>query len=145
MTYDASNRKDIRRAEKDAKAAEIQRLDYLKAAMSMPQGRAWFYTLLESCHLFADPFTGDPLREAYLKGERNVGLALFADIIAHCPDDYIKMVKEANGRRIERDIDNARNNSSTERPSSPDPGRDFEGREPDLWDPYGITDGADLQ
>jgi hypothetical protein len=131
VTYNASNRKDIRRAEKDARAAEISRLDYLKAAMSVPQGRAWFYELLETCHLFSDPFTGDPLREAYVKGERNVGLRLFADIIAHCPDDYIKMVKEENGRRIERDAKRSRDAAAAERASSSDDGWDVEGSESD--------------
>lgn len=134
--YDASNRKDIRRAEKDARQAEIARLDYLKAAMSTWQGRAWFFDFLEFCHCFSDPFTGDALREAYQKGERNVGLRLFSDIIAHCPDDYVLMVKEENGRRIERDII-ANRAAAAERAGSSDSGWDVEGRasaEPDLYD-----------
>lgn len=102
--YNASNRQDIRKAEKEARIAEVNRLDYLKAAMSVPQGRAWFHDFLEACHLFSDPFTGDPLREAYTKGERNVGLLIYSDIVNHCPDDFVQMMKEANARSIERDI-----------------------------------------
>lgn len=128
--YDASNRKDIRRAEKEARQLEISRLDYLKSAMSIPQGRAWFHDFLEACHLFSDPFTGDPLREAYSKGERNVGLLIYSDIVAHCPDDFIKMMKEANGRRIERDIRNSRA-AAAEHSRSPDGRWDAEGRELD--------------
>lgn len=129
--YDASNRKDIRRAEKDARLAERERLDYLKAAMSVPQGRAWFHDLLEFCHLFNDPFTGDALAEAYRKGERNVGLRLFSDIIAHCPDYYIQMMKEANARNIERSARHARDdaNSASELAGSSDDGWDTEGSE----------------
>lgn len=104
MPYDASNRKDIRRAEKDAKIAETLRIDFLRAAMSTQAGRAWYYDLLEFCHLFSDPFTGDALIEAYRKGERNIGLRTFADLLAHCPDYYIQMVKEANDRRLVRDV-----------------------------------------
>jgi hypothetical protein len=97
--YDASNRKDIRRAEKRAAIAERARINFLCAAMSRPEGRAWYHDFLESCHLFSDPFSGDALREAYLKGERNIGLKVFADIHAHCPDKYIQMMKEANNAR----------------------------------------------
>lgn len=125
--YDASNRRDIRKAEKEARQAEISRLDYLKAAMAVPQGRAWFHDFLEACHLFSDPFTGDPLREAYTKGERNVGLLIYSDIVQHCPDDFVQMMKEANVRRIERNIRNSRNsdrNSATEHTGSEDGGWD---------------------
>ena len=138
MAYDASNRKDIRNAEKDAKVDEIMRVDFLRAAMSTIQGRAFFHDFLEFCHLFADPFSGDALLEAYRKGERNVGLRTFADLLAHCPDYYIQMVKEANDRRIACDARHSRPDrsgdaSASERPGEPDSGWDFEGR-PDAYD-----------
>lgn len=130
MTYDASNRKDIRRAEKAARIAEAERINYLKAAMSTAAGRNWFCDLLEACHLFSDPFTADPLREAYSKGERNVGLRLFSDIIAHCPDYYILMMREANARRIESAILDARD-ASPELSGGTDAGWDTEGSDAD--------------
>ena len=135
--YDASNRKDIRRAEREARLEEVRALDYLKAAMSVAQGRAWFYELLESCHCFNEVPNWEPYQEMYYKGMRNVGLRIFAQITAHCPDDYITMMKEANGRDIERTLRNdaARNadafdpdNHTAERSGSPDTGWDAEGR-----------------
>jgi len=96
--YDASNRKDIREAEKAAARIERDRIEFLTAALSTVQGRTWFYHFLEDSHLFSDPFSGDPYREAYLKGERNVGLRIFAEISQHCPNQYIQMIKEANER-----------------------------------------------
>ena len=137
MPYDASNRKDIRRAEKEARVVEVRALDYLKAAMTVPQGRAWFHDLLESCHCFNEVPNWEPYQEMYYKGMRNVGLRIFADITAHCPDDYITMMKEANARRIERDIRDARaaerntDPSTAEYAGEPDSGRDLEGSEPD--------------
>ena len=131
MPYDASNRKDIRRAEKDAKLDETMRIDFLRAAMSTIQGRAFFHDFLEFCHLFADPFTGDALIEAYRKGERNVGLRTFADLLAHCPDYYIQMVKEANDRRTVRDTRRsapADDATASERSGLEDSGWDLEGR-----------------
>ena len=135
--YDASDRKSIRRAEKAARQDEIARIEYLRAAMSTWQGRAWFYDLLAFCHCWADPFTGDALAEAYRKGERNVGLRIFADIIAHCPDEYIQMTREENGRRIERDILAARS-APAEHSGSPDPDGGVEG--PDLDNFIGAED-----
>ena len=140
MNYDASNLKDIRRAERASRQAELARIEYLQAAMSMPQGRAWFHDLLLFTHVFDDPFTGNALAEAYRKGERNVGLRLFADIIAHCPDDYIRMVKEANGRAIEQRIADERARSARD-PSEPEhagseiSGWDVEGRGDDSGQP----------
>lgn len=128
--YDASSRKDIRAAEKAARLAERDRIHYLQAAMSTWQGRAWFCDLLEFCHLFSDPFTADALKEAYLKGERNVGLRIFADIITHCPDDYIRMMRESNARRVEADTKRNRDAidpATAERASSSDPDGGVEG------------------
>jgi hypothetical protein len=117
VTYNASSRKDIRRVEKSAKLAEDNRIAFIKAAMDTLQGRTFFYDLLSFCHLFSDPFTGDALREAYSKGERNVGLRLFADVIAHCPQSYITMMSEAQIQEILNDRRNLDDDDS-------DPGDD---------------------
>ena len=109
--YNAASRKDIRRAEKASELLEKNRLAFIKAAMGTIEGRVFFHDLLAFCHLFSDPFTGDALREAYSKGERNVGLKLFSDITTHCPDYYISMMREAqikdltNERRDDDDHD----------------------------------------
>ena len=112
MPYDASNRRDIHLAEKESRLAEKDRIQHLQTQMSTTAGRTWFHDLLEFCHLFSDPFTGDALHEAYRKGERNVGLRIFADILAHCPDSYVQMMKEANGRRILNDTRRNRDDDS---------------------------------
>lgn len=92
----ASERKDIRRYEKAAKLRETNRINFIVAAMSTPAGRVWFHDFLSACHIFADPFTGDALVEAYSKGERNVGLKVYNDIVSNCPNYFIDMMKEAN-------------------------------------------------
>ena len=92
----ASERKDIRRYEKQAKLRETNRINFIVAAMSTSAGRVWFHDFLSACHIFADPFTGDALVEAYSKGERNVGLKVYNDIVSNCPNYFIDMMKEAN-------------------------------------------------
>ena len=96
----ASERKDIRRQEKAAKLRETQRIDFIIGAMSTKQGRIWFHDFLAACHIFADPFTGDALVEAYSKGERNMGLSVYRDIVGNCPDLFVQMMQEANEQEI---------------------------------------------
>ena len=129
--YDASNRKDIRQAEKESARAERERIEWLRTALSSIGGRSWFWTLLTECHLFSDPFSGQALHEAYLKGERNIGLRIFSEIVAHCPDQYILMVRESNARELAR----------SQHSRSSDPGGDDSGSEPTdaELDTYGDT------
>lgn len=96
MPRNASERKDIRRYEKAAKLEEQNRINFVVAAMSTSAGRTYFRNILASCHIFADPFTGDALLEAYSKGERNIGLMIYNDIVTNCPDYFVLMMKEAN-------------------------------------------------
>ena len=101
----ASERKDIRRHEKAAKLEETARINFVVAAMSTEAGRTYFRDILATCHIFADPFSGDALREAYSKGERNIGLYIYNDIVTHCPDYFVLMMKEAN---IEEQVNDRR-------------------------------------
>ena len=105
----ASERKAIRRAEKLAVVAERSRIEFVQAAMSTKQGRAWFHELLVRCAIFDGSFSGDALLEAFAKGQRNVGLMIYNDIVTNCPDAFVVMMKEANiqeltnERRVESD------------------------------------------
>ena len=103
QVYNAGDRKDIRRAEKDAAIADKSRVEFVVAAMSTIQGRSWFLALLESCHIFSDPFTGNALLEAYTKGERNVGLGVYRDIVTHCPNYFVQMMKESQIKDLTND------------------------------------------
>lgn len=122
--YDASSRKDIRRAEKAAALAEADRINYLCSAMSIPQGRAWFYDLLERCHLFNQPPVFETNKDYFAFGERNIGTQIFDDILRNCPDDYIQMMREANERSIVRTVDNNRAHNPESVGERPDAGLD---------------------
>ena len=124
MPYDASNRKDVRRLEKVSRLAARDDADCIRKIMSDTFGRAWMWRKLEAARIFDDPFTGDPLVEAYNKGNRNFGMILLADIMLHCPQMYLKMTEEANVRRINNDNDH---NVSAEYSGGEDSGRNAEG------------------
>jgi hypothetical protein len=105
----ASQRKDIRRAEKFAEEQETKRINFIVAAMSTEAGRAWFHDILSLCHVFRSDYIEDPRLDARIGGERNIGLILYNSIVTHCPDYFVLMMKEAtilekvNERRAESD------------------------------------------
>ncbi len=119
MTYDASSRKDIRAAEKSAARLANDRLQFLRAALSTREGRAWFYHFLADCGVFHVDPVFEPHRDYFLLGQRNVGMRIFAEIKTNCPDQFILMEREENVRL---------STATPQRPHSPSPGRDLEGR-----------------
>ena len=103
MMYDASNRKDIRKAEKEARAAERERHDFIRSIMDQTTGREWILSLLERSHIFHTSFTGEALRSAFNEGERNIGIFILSDIMRCCPDKYMLMMQERNEKDAGRD------------------------------------------
>lgn len=101
--YDASDRKQVRKAEKEAKLADAQTAGIIKGLMSLSAGRQWVYDKLAGAHVFATSFDRDPLQMAFAEGERNQGLILLNDVMKHCPDQYLQMTQEANARDTARE------------------------------------------
>ena len=97
MTFNAANRKDVRRLEKQARLDERARRETVQTLMSTTQGRQWVHERLTLCHVFATSFSTNAYESAFREGERNVGLQLLNDVMT-CPDEYIQMMREANVR-----------------------------------------------
>lgn len=93
-SYDTSEPQEVNKAKKKAGRTRADRLKFIEAAMSMPQGRAWFYDLLVRCKVFNTPFQEDPYRTAFNCGMSNVGLMCLSDIQDAAPQHYIVMVNE---------------------------------------------------
>lgn len=132
MTYNASQRKDIRSAEKASKAREASRQSVLVGIMSTIEGRAYIWGDLEECRVFEDPFSGEALVEAYTKGIRSTGLKKLAELMSYCPDQFILAMREANERR-----------TANERVLSENGNGGVEGSEPDPIDNAGHHDTGD--
>ena len=97
--YDTSDKEQVNRARKKASRTRADRLKFVEAAMTMEQGRAWFYDFLISCHVFNTPFDDDPCRHAFRAGEANIGLMVLSDIQESAPDNYTKMIKENKSKK----------------------------------------------
>jgi hypothetical protein len=125
--YNASDRKDIRKAEKAAAIAESNRIAFLRAALTTIEGRQFFHDFLTRCHLFTSAPIFEPNRDYFAAGERNIGLQIFADITVHCPDSYLVMMREAAAQEtpdVRRSPDPDRTGSSSELAGSADSGWD---------------------
>jgi len=137
---DASNRKDVRRAEKAAEQREAARLDYIRRIMSEALGRAWMHQLLEMCHIGTIPFVaGHSDVTNFNCGEQNIGLRLWNDAMKF-PVEYVLMMQEASHKEIVNERrDSEQRPTSGEHPGSADLGRDSEGPEPNSvgeYDPF---------
>ena len=99
MNYNAANRKDVRRLEKQARLDEAARLETTRFLMGTTNGRQWVFEHLSQCHVFASSFSLNAYEAAFKEGERNVGLQLLNDVMQADPDGYVQMMREANVRR----------------------------------------------
>lgn len=86
-----------RKAELDAKQQLLAQrdIDDIQFVMGSEQGRRVIWSLLEKCQVFGACFNVDPHITAFNEGQRNLALVLFQRVMAHCPDQYLKMAAEA--------------------------------------------------
>lgn len=97
--YDTSNPVEVNKARKKSSRTRADRLKFVEAAMTMPQGRAWFYDLINFCHVFNTTFDEDPYRHAFRTGEANIGLRILSDIQETSPQNYVLMVSENKSKK----------------------------------------------
>ncbi|EPJ2136125.1 hypothetical protein ACTE6E_002978 [Escherichia coli] len=81
------------RKQRDMAQREI---DDIRFVMSSEQGRRVVWSVLEKGQVFGTCFNVDPHITAFNEGQRNLALVLFQRVMAHCPDQYLKMAAEAS-------------------------------------------------
>lgn len=93
-TYDTSDKESVNKARKTSARTRAVRLEFIEAAMTTEQGRAWFYDILIRCKVFGSLFVDDPNRTFFNLGMQNIGLQILDDIQTAAPDKYITMINE---------------------------------------------------
>lgn len=84
------------RAREFAKMVADQQLeDDMRWLMGDGRGRRLVWRWLGDGGIFRPSFTGDALQTAFREGERNRALALLADVMQCCPEQWIRMQAEA--------------------------------------------------
>ncbi|EMB5520812.1 hypothetical protein U7Q95_003392 [Escherichia coli] len=88
---------DSLKAEKAAKQEFLAQrdIDDIQFVMNSEKGRRVVWSLLEKGQVFGACFNVDPHITAFNEGQRNLALMLFQRVMAHCPDQYLKMATEA--------------------------------------------------
>lgn len=97
--YDTSDPVQVNQQRKKAARTRADRLEFIKAAMTTIQGRAWFWDTLVRCKVVSTPFNQDPYVTSFNCGMQNIGLQILDDIQTASPNGYIQMVSE-NKKRI---------------------------------------------
>ncbi|EKN4374687.1 TPA: hypothetical protein ACM30P_000530 [Escherichia coli] len=83
------------RKQRDMAQREI---DDIRFVMSSEQGRRVVWSVLEKGRVFSAISPMDAMAMAFNEGQRNLALELFQRVMAHCPEQYLKMAKEASDR-----------------------------------------------
>lgn len=78
---------------------KYERDQFMIAALGTPEGRSYFYWLLEICHIGHQPYNGNALDTAFRCGELNVGQLVQSHLISVSPDSFLKMLKEKEEER----------------------------------------------
>ena len=94
--FDAADPKQVSKRKQRAKQRAANDDAVLKSILATTNGRAWFWRILASCHLFGVSFDSDALRMSFREGERNVGNRLLAQLMRSYPDSFILMMRENN-------------------------------------------------
>lgn len=76
--------------QRDAELKKLYREEHedrvgdLRKILQTPEGKRYFWWLLERTHMFTSTFTGNSTGH-FLEGERNIGLMVFKDILKVSP------------------------------------------------------------
>lgn len=86
------------RVQNERKKHDLEQLekDDIQFVMGSEQGRRVIWSLLEKGQVFGACFNVDPHITAFNEGQRNLALVLLQRVMAHCPDQYLKMAAEAS-------------------------------------------------
>lgn len=95
VPYDAGDEKMVRAARLRAKRADEERLEMVKAVMSLPQGRKWMWAILGHCGVLQTPFATNALVMAFTSGKMDVGHFIIRDVMEVAPEMYLQMAAEA--------------------------------------------------
>lgn len=96
-TYDTSDKEAVNNIRKKSARTRATRLEFVSAAMTTPQGRAWFYDLLVRCRVVATPYVENSDKTIFNLGQQNIGLMVLSDIQDAAPENYLKMITESRG------------------------------------------------
>lgn len=67
----------------------------MRLVLDAPEGRRFFWRILEEANLWGGSYTGEALSGAYTEGQRAVAMKLLQEAQRVTPNSYVLMVTEA--------------------------------------------------
>lgn len=89
---------------------QLKRDDFIRAALTTPEGREYFYWLLEITHAEGQPFSGNALGTSFNCGQLEVGRQIKYHLITTHHEGYFNILREKQ-KEAEED---ARSSSDTD-------------------------------
>lgn len=77
--------------------AQQQEEDDVRWLLSDPRGRRLVWGWLSEGGIFRSTYTGEALSGAFNEGQRNAAIKLHAQVMHHAPEQFIRMLVEAQG------------------------------------------------
>lgn len=101
LAHDATDDTEENNIRRDAERIAREDADQTIRIMSHPKGRAWMGRRLAECHIFDSAFVvGSPDKTAFYLGQEFIGKKLWLDIMAACPELYIKLMAEQQSEAV---------------------------------------------
>lgn len=101
--YDAGDPHDVRSAIRESKRWDDLKGQVIVGVMSTENGRRWLRELIEMCHPGESSFSTEPLRMAFMEGERNIGNRIMVDAMNADQKLYLLMMAEAKAEPKDED------------------------------------------
>jgi hypothetical protein len=81
----------------------------------------YVHEILSNAHIFSTSFSPDTSLMCFAEGERSFGLRFLADVMDHCPEQFIQMMREVNARAELDTADSALTDDDLYPDAEPDP------------------------
>lgn len=80
--------------------AQQQEEDDVRWLLGDPRGRRLVWGWLSDGGIFRSTYTGEALSAAFNEGQRNAAIKLHAQVMHHAPEQFIRMLVEAQGAKV---------------------------------------------
>ena len=102
LVRNAADKKQIEKAGKQQRLERQRELDYVRAVVATPAGRAFMWNLLAYCRTFSSVFDPEATSMAFKTGRQDVGHFVMAEISEADPDKFLLMMQESQQREKQR-------------------------------------------
>lgn len=102
MQTNAADKSQVKKAKLNENFIDKKDQADWEFVLTIPEARRVIWGILGQCHMFETTFTGNS-QGMFMEGERNVGLSIWAKIVAAKPDAIFSMMKDSQRRELNND------------------------------------------